>query len=186
MRSFPLALVALSFIASSAGTAYSQSFHLSGSDSQAAVDLLSTRFPSQAGGSADIVFKADAGVADASVHQRLDALFADVAKVPQVAEVISPYADGGQRQISADGKIAYAQVNFSVEENSIDVSTSNRLIALVDRANGDGLQVEGGGDVFGSRKGLGSTELIGLLAAVVILLIAFGSLLAMGLPASSY
>jgi RND superfamily putative drug exporter len=143
---------------------------------------LSTRFPSQAGGSADIVFKADAGVADSTVRQRVDALFADVAKVPQVAEVISPYGEGGRRQISPDGKIAYAQVNFSVEQNSIDVSTIDRLVALVSQANGNGLQVEGGGDIFGSRAGLGSTEIIGLLAAVVILLIAFGSLLAMGLP----
>jgi hypothetical protein len=51
---------------------------------------LQSRFPSQAGGSADIVFKAAAGVNDPSARARLDDLFAQVARIPQVAEVVSP------------------------------------------------------------------------------------------------
>ena len=68
-----VASCSLSVISSKAGSACSQSFRLSGTDSQAATDLLQTRFPSQAGGSADIVFKAPAGVADPAVEQRMDA-----------------------------------------------------------------------------------------------------------------
>ncbi|MDQ1366210.1 MAG: putative drug exporter of the superfamily, partial [Acidimicrobiaceae bacterium] len=184
-------LVLLTFVASSAGSAYSQIFRLSGTDSQAATDLLQTRFPSQAGSSADIVFKATAGataatgstgVKDPAIQARLNTLFGDVGKLPQVGEVLSPFAPGGAGQISADGTIGYATVNLRVDRAAVSQSTKNQLQSLVRSANGPGLQVEGGGDPFTGNPAVGSTELIGLLAAVVILLIAFGSLLAMGLP----
>ncbi|MDQ1377013.1 MAG: putative drug exporter of the superfamily [Acidimicrobiaceae bacterium] len=184
-------LVLLTFVASSAGSAYSQIFRLSGTDSQAATDLLQTRFPSQAGSSADIVFKATAGstaatgstgVKDPAIQARLNTLFGDVGKLPQVGEVLSPFASGGAGQISADGTIGYATVNLRVDRAAVSQSTKNQLQSLVRSANGPGLQVEGGGDPFTGNPAVGSTELIGLLAAVVILLIAFGSLLAMGLP----
>ncbi|MDQ1359418.1 MAG: putative drug exporter of the superfamily [Acidimicrobiaceae bacterium] len=186
-------LVLLTFVASSAGSAYSQIFRLSGTDSQAATDLLQTRFPSQAGSSADIVFKATAGAAGATgaagagikdpvIQARLNTLFGDVGKLPQVGEVLSPFAAGGAGQISADGTIGYATVNLRVDRAAVSQSTKNQLQSLVRSANGPGLQVEGGGDPFTGNPAVGSTELIGLLAAVVILLIAFGSLLAMGLP----
>ena len=176
------AFIVLSVVSSHAGTNWTQSFSLPGTDSQAATDLLQTRFPSQAGTTADIVFKADAGVADPAVQARLEALFAEVKGVPQVTEVVSPYAEGGQRQISGDGTIAYAEVHFDVQRNEILTSTKDELKTLISDANGNGLQVEGGGDVFTTRRPPGSTEAIGILAAVVILLVAFGSLLAMGLP----
>jgi putative drug exporter of the RND superfamily len=175
-------LVLLSFVAGRAGSAYSQTFRLSGADSQAATDLLQTRFPSQAGSSADIVFKATAGVNDPAIQGRLDDLFARIGKLPQVGEVLSPFAAGGARQISADGTIGYATVNLKVDQAAVSQATKDQLQALVRTANGQGLQVEGGGDAFTAKPSVGSTELIGLVAAVIILLIAFGSLLAMGLP----
>ncbi|MGH9124746.1 MAG: MMPL family transporter [Acidimicrobiales bacterium] len=177
-----LALVVLSVVASTAGASWSQSFHLSGTDSQAATDLLQARFPSQAGTSADIVFKAPAGVNDPAVRARLDGLFAQVAKVAQVDDVASPYAAGGAQKISADGTIGYATIDFRVDDQAVTAATKSELSSLVAHAGGNGLQVEGGGDVFTADTGLGNSELIGLVAAVVILLIAFGSLLAMGLP----
>ncbi len=175
-------LILLSVVSGKAGTAWSQSFSLPGTDSQAATDLLQSRFPSQAGSTADIVFKADAGVADPAVQQHMEALFAEAATVNQVSEVQSPYAPGGQRQISPDGKIAYAEVRFDVQRNEIDAATKAQLKSLISQANQPGLQVEGGGDTFTTRRPPGGTEAIGLIAAIVILLIAFGSVLAMGLP----
>ena len=177
-----LAFVALTVISSNAGTNWSQSFHLAGTDSQAAQDLLQTRFPSQAGTTADIVFKADAGVADPAVQQQLQALFDQAAAVAQVTEVVTPYGPTGARQISTDGQIGYAEVKFSVDRHDIPTATTTQLTNLISQANQPGLQVEGGGDLFTVRKAPGSTEAIGLIAAVVILLIAFGSVLAMGLP----
>jgi putative drug exporter of the RND superfamily len=176
------ALVLLTVVSSSAGTNWTQSFRLKGTDSQAATDLLQTRFPSQAGTNANIVFKADAGVTDPATQQQLQGLFDQLATVPQVTEVVTPYGPAGARQISPDGTIGYAEVKFGVDRQNIQASTKSELISLITQANTKGLQVEGGGDVFTSRRPPGSTELIGLIAAVVILLIAFGSVLAMGLP----
>src|SRR3954469_10891171 len=110
-----VALVVLSVVSSNAGTNWTQSFRLQGTDSQAATDLLQSRFPSQAGATADIVFKADAGVDDPAVQQHMTELFAQVAEVPQVSEVASPYDRAGARQISPDAPIAYAQITFDVE-----------------------------------------------------------------------
>jgi RND superfamily putative drug exporter len=176
------ALVLLSVISSRAGSSYSQNFRLNGTDSQAATDLLQTRFPSQGGSSADIVFKAAAGVKSPGARPRLDALFTQIATIPQVSEVVSPYAAGGGHQIGADGTIGYATVNLRVDGAAVTAATKDQLAKLVRDANGPGLQVEGGGDLFTTNGKVGSTELIGLVAAMVILLIAFGSLLAMGLP----
>ena len=182
LAAWVVALVALTVASNSAGTSWSQSFRLKGTDSQAATDLLESRFPSQAGTSADIVFKADAGLSDPAVQQRLNGLFDQVATVPQVSEVASPYGPQGARQISPDGKVGYAEVRFSVDRHDLASSTKTQLKSMISQAGGNGLQVEGGGDVFSSRRPPGSTEGIGLLAAVIILLIAFGSVLAMGLP----
>jgi len=177
-----LALVLLTVVSGQVGTSWGQSFQLKGTDSQAAVDLLQSRFPAQAGGTAVIVFKADAGVNDPAIRQRLEALFAQVAEVDQVTGVDSPYAAMGQRQIGPDGTIGYADVQFGVDRHEVTASTKAELTSLIAAANGDGLQVEGGGETFLSRRPPGSTEAIGLIAAIVILLIAFGSVLAMGLP----
>jgi RND superfamily putative drug exporter len=177
-----VALIALTVISNNAGTNWSQSFRLKGTDSQAATDLLQSRFPSQAGSSADIVFKADAGVADPAVRQQLEELFAKVTAVNQVGEVASPFAQGGARQLGPDGTIGYAEVRFTVDRHLIDPATKSQLKDLIAQANTKGLQVEGGGETFTTRRPPGSTEAIGLIAAVVILLIAFGSVLAMGLP----
>src|SRR4051794_29560993 len=177
-----VALVVLSVVSSNAGTNWTQSFRLQGTDSQAATDLLQSRFPSQAGATADIVFKADAGVDDPAVQQHMTDVFNQVAAIDQVNEVSSPYSPTGARQIATDAPIAYAQVTFDVEFPDITAETRKQLNDIVEQANAPGIQVEGGGNVFTKRELPGGTEAIGLLAAVVILLIAFGSVLAMGLP----
>jgi RND superfamily putative drug exporter len=177
-----VALAGLSAGANAAGEAWSQSFRLAGTDSQAAADVLASRFPAQAGGSSDIVFSAPAGVNDPAIRQRMEAVFTAAAAVPNVTGVGSPFDPAGAAQISSDGTIAYAVVHLDVDGLKIPTGTKDALTSLVAHAGGNGLQVEGGGQIFRSRPGLGNSELIGLLAAVVILLLAFGSLLAMGLP----
>ena len=72
-------------------------------------------------------------------------LFAQVAQVPQVSEVVSPYDQAGARQISPDAPIAYAQITFDVEFPDITTDTKDQLTDLIDQANAPGIQVEGGG-----------------------------------------
>jgi RND superfamily putative drug exporter len=180
-----LVLVVVVGAAQVAGGATSTDFSVPGSESQRAFDLLRERFPSRSGDTADIVVRADAGVAGAEVRSRLESLFSDVGEVEHVIGVASPYASDARR-VSADGTIAFATVQFDVQAPDLrDGSTVDDLKALAQDASGDGLQIELGGRViqFADIEGPGGRgERIGLLVAVLVLLVSFGSVVAMGLP----
>ncbi len=177
-----VALVAISALGSSAGSTFSQGFSLKDTESQQAADLLATRFPARAGDEGQIVFAHAGGVANAAVQTRMDELFREVAAVPHVTTVVSPYSSEAQGQVARSGDIAYATVQFDRVAAKIPDSTITQIRHLVHEANGGGVQVDLGGRMFQEQGGLGPAELIGILAAIVILLVAFGSLLAMGLP----
>jgi RND superfamily putative drug exporter len=178
-----VALVLLFAIGKAAGGSYANNFTLPSSESQRAYQLLQNRFPAQSGDTVQVVVKADAGVNDPQVRTRFEALLSDLAKEPHVTGIQSPYGPGGQRQVSKDGTIAYATVQFNQRANSIPKSESQSFLNKVNAANGPGMEVAAGGNIISAaeRPRL-SSEGIGLLAAVVILLVAFGSVLAMGLP----
>jgi RND superfamily putative drug exporter len=173
-----VALIGVSAIGSSVGSTFSQGFSLSGTESQQAADLLASRFPARAGDEGQIVFTP----AGTTVQARMEGLFAEVAQVRGVTGVLSPYSADGARQVSQNGDIAYATVQFDKPAAKITDATINQIRRLAERVNGDGVRVALGGRMFQEMGALGPAELIGILAAIVILLVAFGSLLAMGLP----
>ncbi len=177
-------LVGVGIIAGSAGSQFSENFKLPSSDSAEAFELLEDRFPSQSGSTATIVFRADGGVEAPSVRQRMEGLFADAERLPHVTEVASPYSDGSAAAISRNGEIAYATVQYDVFSNELDKADTRRLIDEARAKGGDGLRVELGGQPVEEARGEegGDSFLIGLGAAVIVLLITFGSLVAMGLP----
>ena len=180
------ALVGIGMLSGAAGSDFSEEFKLPASDSKEAFDLLETKFPAQSGDSAQIVFKAEAGVESPAVEGKMEAVFAEVEKVAHVSEVASPYAGDGAAAISEDGEIAYATVQFDEPANEIGKENIKKVSSAAEEAGGDGLQVEVGGqpieEVRAEEEGGDSTFAIGLLAAVIILLLTFGSLVAMGLP----
>src|SRR5215204_160776 len=178
-------LVALIFIiglVSVAGGTFVDSFNIPGAESQKAVDLLNEQFPSQAGDTARIVVKADAGVNDPATKAGIDQLVADTAQLPEVVGVTSPYDNPGA--ISENEQLAYIQVQYADVANEIEKKSVDDLLALVDGAGGDGLTVEVGGQVVSAQEQAfgGTSEIIGIIAAMFILLIAFGSVVAMGVP----
>ncbi len=180
-----VALVAIGMVAGSTGASFSEEFKLPASDSTEAFELLEDRFPAQSGGTATIVFKADAGVESPAVKQKMEAVFAEVAEYPHVSEVASPYAGKGAGAISEDGKIAYATIQFDVPDNKLDKAKTKEIMAAARGAAGDGLTVAMGGQAIEEARqeeGGDSSFGIGLLAAVVVLLLTFGSFVAMGLP----
>jgi RND superfamily putative drug exporter len=180
-----VALIGVGMLAGSVGSKFSEEFKLPASDSQEAFDLLETKFPAQSGDTALIVFKAPAGVESAAVQKKMDGVFAAVAKFPHVSEVASPYKSGGAAAISDEGTIAYATVQFDVPNNKLDKAKTKEIIKASQAAAGDGLQVEMGGQPIEEARqeeGGDSSFLIGLGAAVIILLLTFGSVVAMGLP----
>ena len=118
----------------------------------------------------------------------MSAMFAEVAKLPHVAAVISPYAGAAAgKSISADGQIAFATVVFNEKANLLPKSAAERVVKVARAAAiriPPTLQVELGGQAIEATEqaGFGISTAVGLLAAIVILLLTFGSVVAMGLP----
>jgi len=180
-----VALVGLVFLGKTAGGDYASDFSLPGAESQHALDLLKARFPSESGGTVDIVFKADQGVNDPAVKASMVHFLAQVKALPRIAAVIDPYQAGqGEPAISRDGRIAFARVDFTVQSQDVPKSEVDRLEAFGKATDGPGLQIEFGGDVIQNAQfePPGGAEAVGFVAAILILLISFGSVLAMGLP----
>jgi RND superfamily putative drug exporter len=178
-----VALVAVAVLSRVAGGTLSTSFSLPGTESQRLTDLLDEHFPAQAGDAGTIAFEADRGVA--AVEDRMEAAFAAAeAATSHVVSVSSPYGPGGERQISESGDIAFAQVQFDSPANELSEETVHDVEDAVTEAvqPGDGLTVEFGGQAFAEGSEPSGSEVLGLVAAVIILLVAFGSVLAMGLP----
>jgi RND superfamily putative drug exporter len=179
-------LIGVNMLAQSAGTSYSNNFTLPNSDSQRAADLLQRSFPAQAGDRDTIVYKVSSGtVLDPAVRARMSATFAQVAKLPHVAAVISPYASASAgKAISADRQIAFATVVFDEKANNLPKEAAERVVSTTRAAGQPGLQVELGGQAIETTEqtGFGLSTAVGLLAAIVVLLLTFGSLTAMGLP----
>jgi putative drug exporter of the RND superfamily len=181
-----LALLLVNAFAQSAGTSYSNNFTLPGSDAQRAADLLQRSFPAQAGDRDTIVYRVGSGnVREAAVRTRMEGVFSAVAALAHVASVISPYASAtAGRAISADGRIAFATVVFDEKANLLPESAAARVVRTARAAARPGLEIELGGQAIEQteQEGFGVSTAVGLLAAIVVLLLTFGSLLAMGLP----
>ena len=175
-------VVALVTLNGSFGGKFLDEFKLSGSESQQAFDLLKSHgFGSRAGFGGQVVFEADGGVDQPAVRDTMEALFGRLqAQIPKT-EIVSPYSPEGARQISADRTIAYAEINLAQRDSGEYRAAGATARTLVDAVKQPGLKVALGGDIFVQPVQF-SSEGIGFLAAMVILLVAFGSLLAMGLP----
>ena len=176
-------LVALFGASAALAGEYKTDFELPGSESQAALDLLKDKGISErtSGFPGQVVFRADGNVNDASVRQTMERFFSDIESNVADVKVQSPYLPQNSYQISRDGKVAFAEVNFGKRDQEDYRAAGDRVKALQKEIVVPGLQVELGGDIFVEEPAF-SSEFIGIIAAVIILLIAFGSLLAMGLP----
>src|SRR5438067_10965306 len=166
------------------GKRNANNFSLPNTDSQRAVDLLQSRFPAQAGDADQIVFRTRAGkLTDPSTRAVIAPLLARIARLPHVAGVVSPY-ENGAGAVSKAGTIGFATVEFDQRANELPKAAIDRVIAAAESVRSPALQVELGGQAIkqAQQTSLGFATGVGLLAAVVVLLLSFGSLLAMGLP----
>jgi len=173
--------VGVGVLAGTVGGSTSDSFTIPGTESQRALDLLEERFPEQSGSSARVVFAStdDRPLTNDAHRARIEAITAELAGAPEVVSGDAPFEAG---TVSAEGMVAFADVHYPTPSNEVSASAADALADVRAGADGAGLQVEIGGDV-GPHEEMGHTsELIGLAVAVVVLLISFGSLVAMGLP----
>ena len=178
------ALVAFNALASTAGGDYATDFSLPGTESQEAYDLLRERFPEESGDNAQVVFRAEDGVADPEVRSAIESLLAEIDEIEDVAAIQSPYDAEGARNVAENGEIAFANVQFDIKASDVPIELVDELKALARDAEGPGLDVAMGGPIvaFNEFEEPSGSEAVGLLAAVLILLVTFGSVLAMGLP----
>ena len=179
-----IVLVATFAAVASIGSSSESSFESPDSDSLAGFEILKDNFG--AGGSflsGSVVFQAEQGVDDVVVVAALTEVFDEIAAIDEVT-LTSPYsAIGAQRGlVSADGGIAYASIDFDETTDELRASEIGREIdELVAEVDIEGLNIEIGGTSLAEFEPPES-ELIGISFAVIILILAFGSVLAMGLP----
>ena len=172
-------------IAVAAGRNYATNFSLPGTESQRALDLLKKEFPAQSGDVDTIVFHTGSGtVNDPAVRAAMTKVFAQVSKDPHVIAVRSPYGPGSAAQVSRDGKTAFATINYDKPANLVPNSAGKPVLDQINAVHVAGLKVAGGGQVIENAQGfsVGPATLIGVLAALIILLFTFGSLVAAGMP----
>jgi RND superfamily putative drug exporter len=175
-------LVGLFAISGAFAGEFRTEFELPDSESAQALDLLEERgITERSGFTGQIVFRAEQGVNDPAVRRTMEQFFADVAAAVEGEEINSPYAPENAYQISRDGKLAYAEINMANREQEEFLEDAEAIKEIWRDIDQPGLQVELGGDLFAEFEEF-SSEFIGIIAAVIILIIAFGSLLAMGLP----
>ena len=180
-----LVLVGLGALSQAVKSDYNNSFSLPGTGSTTAQQLLAKAIPAQAGDSDTIVWQVSHGtVRDATVTTRMNSVLKQIATMPEVAAVVSPYGPHGAAQISRDGRTAYATVDFAKQANNLAKADITRVIDAAKAARAPRLNVQLGGQAIEQTEqtSVGVSSTVGVLAAAVVLFIAFGSLLAMLLP----
>jgi putative drug exporter of the RND superfamily len=179
-----LVVVATFFAQSSTGSHYAAGTQLSGTESAAAAALLQQAAPSQSGDTERIVFQAKSGTVNSpAVQSSIQRMLDQVAHLPNVAAVTSPYHADGARQISSDHTIAFASVDFTRDANLIPKSEATNLVNLARAPNSPNLQVDVVGSIAASTNPASSSStVIGVVAALIVLLIVFGSLYPALLP----
>ena len=166
-----------------AGGEYVNNYTVAGSDSSVGKDLLSSTFPQQSGYAGQIVFHAKSGTVTAQ-ETAVNQSVTNVSKLPDVIKAVSPFASSSSGLVSKDGTIAYSNVSWSVNPNSLDTSYLDKLNQAVAPARSAGLQVEygaGAGQIGNASHDL-TSEVIGLTCALLLLLFMFGSLIAAAIP----
>jgi RND superfamily putative drug exporter len=173
-------LVGTVFIQSSTGSNYSSGNSLSGTQSATAQNLLKQASPAAAGDSEQIVFATHGGSVTApATRAQVQPMLARVAQLPNVASVTSPYTSAGSKQISRDGTVAFATVNFAKDANAISASQATTFVNTARGPNSQSLQVDVLGQVASSTNASSqSSTMIGVAAALLVLLVVFGSVLA--------
>ncbi len=177
-----LVIAAIGVASSTLGGALQNNFSIPNSDAQKATDLLQKRFPARAGDSATIVFHTDGKLTDPAAKQAVAAALAAATKVSHVTGAGDPYtSENGQ--ISESGNVGYADVQFDDQAWSLPENVIPDFKAAVAGAvKGSPVQVAYTGQAAQEMPKQGASEGLGILAAIIILLIVFGTVVAAVLP----
>src|SRR5919109_1540491 len=174
-----LAWVAAAVVIIGVGSAlageYNANYDTPGSESKAASDLTQERFAGYSGQEIYVVWKDRAGADSAAAKQRIGAFIADARKVDHIAPA-TPI------RISENGQIGATTLPLTIDGWDVPKEDGEKLIAAAEQSSRDGLQIKLGGDPIYAAQDSTSPEGLGFLGAAIVLLIAFGSVVAAGLP----
>ena len=162
-------------VGSSLAGEYNADYDTPGSESKAASDLTESRFDGYSGQEVYVVWKDESGADSPAAKQRLDKFFAEAEQVDHIA-AHTPV------RVSDDGTIGASTLPMTVPGWEMEKEQGEQLIDAAEANDGDGLQIELGGDPIYVAQEQSSPEGIGFLGAAIVLLIAFGSVVAAGLP----
>ena len=170
-----IAAVVIIGVGSSLAGEYEADYNTPGSESKAASDLTEQRFSGYSGQEIYVVWKDDAGAESAGARERLDSFFRQAERVDHV-EAHTPI------RVSENGKIGSTTLPLTVPGWEVPKEDGEKLIDAAEENSGGGLQIKLGGDPIYAAQSQSSPEGIGFLGAAIVLLIAFGSVVAAGLP----
>ena len=181
ISSWVLVLGAVFLLAASGGGTFADDFSSPGSQSDRALQLLNQNFPDAAKGNALVVFEAQDGTTLDDQRKQVAAVLSDVGGLDHVASVADPFTAG---TISEDGRIGYSVMTLDVPEREMGKPAFAVLSDAVSGTDVAGLRVELGGDaVFLNAEGGSSGHVgIGLLVALLVLLVVFGTLVSAVIP----
>ena len=183
LAAWVLVLVAVAGLAGAFSKNADAQLSIPGVESVTATELLQERFPQAAAGgpTARMVFAAPEGaqVTDPELKAAIEQTLADAGSAELVGVVSDPFES---QAVSADGTVAYATVSYDAEFDELTSSVQEELLATTESAEAAGLQVELGGEATQAVSEQSATEAIGVLVAMLVLAVAFGSVVAAGLP----
>jgi RND superfamily putative drug exporter len=179
-----LTLIGLTVVAQVVGTHFQNTFSSGDTPSQQAANILSSRFPTKAGDTADVVFHTTAPITGAANRATIDRVVGELRPLADVQSVTGPFQSPVDHQVSRHGTIAYAVVQFTTTSDKLPASSVHAVIDTAQAADHPGFNVQLGGAPIStvSAAAPGPSEGIGITAAMLIMLLAFGSVVAMGLP----
>jgi RND superfamily putative drug exporter len=173
-----LLLVVALGAARATGGAFNSDLSLPGTDSQAAVGLLTQHYPAAAGETDQVVIQAAGGatIQSPQVRDSVTKALARVSALPGIASVTSPYAAAGAAQVSGHGTVAFARVTWDKQPGQITAADAGTLITAAQSADGPGVHVSlGGASITNSERAKpGPSVAVGVIAALAVLLIVFG------------
>ena len=171
-------LVVIGFASSKTGSDFATEFEIPASESNDVQMLLEANNPDRAGFSGEIVFAAPAGVDADGVKDAMTELFTKVGQIEGVT-VTSPY--DAQGQINTARTTAFASLDATIRSQTDLIALGEEIRDIGKPYETGDVRIEYGGNIFAGFE-LPASEAYGLLAAIIILVLAFGSVLAMGLP----
>jgi putative drug exporter of the RND superfamily len=175
-----LVAVAAVMLSGSIGGHADESFRLPGSESQRAADAIDERFPQQSLYVSDVIFHTDQGVESPQAKAAINSAVAQLAEGGHVVAVGDPF-DPKDSTVSSDGDTAFAPVAYDTQE--VTAADFDAAEKATQAARDAGIEVEyDNGLGYAKGDSEPGSELIGIVAAIVILTLAFGSIIAIGLP----